>query len=223
MFSGMIGAVTAPRRWETRKRETRRTLLAVARAMFAERGFEPTTVHDIADAAGVTERTFYRYFASKDDLVYSELLDLLPELHRAIVEAPAGLPPLLAFRDAVLDLARAQGPGASVLFGGQTLLRPNRTAAVHGLLLAVEAKIADAMQDRVGRASTRLQAEVLARTAIAALRSCLIHHAAADPAGVPLTDLLIEAFDVFNPSPAAPTTVAQGQTCASSCEHGRAD
>lgn len=74
--------MTVPGRRETHKRETREALLSAARQMFAASGFDETTVRDIAHAAGVTERTFFRYFASKDDLVYGELLDLLPHLHR---------------------------------------------------------------------------------------------------------------------------------------------
>ena len=54
-----IGGRTVPER-----------LLVVARKLFAERGFESTSVQDVVDAAGVTKGAMYHYFASKDDLLY---------------------------------------------------------------------------------------------------------------------------------------------------------
>lgn len=45
-------------------------LLAVATRLFAERGFERTSVQEIVDAAGVTKGALYHYFGSKDDLLY---------------------------------------------------------------------------------------------------------------------------------------------------------
>jgi AcrR family transcriptional regulator len=45
-------------------------LLAVARELFAERGFEGTSVQNVVDTAGVTKGALYHYFASKDDLLY---------------------------------------------------------------------------------------------------------------------------------------------------------
>jgi AcrR family transcriptional regulator len=199
--------MTAPGRRETHKRETREALLAAARKLFAAHGFDETTVRDIAGAAGVTERTFFRYFASKDDLVYSELLDLLPQLHQGIVTAPAGLPVPLAVRDAVLGLA-AGGPGPVVLFSGPPILRRHRPAAMRGLLLTVEASIADAVEERLAPSGTRFQAEVLARVCIAALRTCLItYHAAGGPGGAPpgmLHRLITEAFDLISPGRTTP-------------------
>ena len=45
-------------------------LLAVATRLFAEKGFEGTSVQEIVAAAGVTKGAMYHYFASKDDLLY---------------------------------------------------------------------------------------------------------------------------------------------------------
>ena len=54
-------------------------LQQAALELYAERGFEPTAVADIAERAGLTERTFFRYFADKREVLFSgsgELLEL---------------------------------------------------------------------------------------------------------------------------------------------------
>ncbi len=71
---------------------TRARLLAVAFALFAEKGYEQTRVADIAAAAEVTEMTFYRHFGSKDQLLIDDPYD--PLIAQAIAEQPLRLPPL---------------------------------------------------------------------------------------------------------------------------------
>ena len=62
-------AATAVRGQPGRKRVTSRAELEqTAFALFAERGFEQTTVDEIAAAAGIGRRTFFRYFPSKNDV-----------------------------------------------------------------------------------------------------------------------------------------------------------
>jgi mycofactocin system transcriptional regulator len=52
--------------------------------MFAERGFEETTVDDIAEALGVSRRTLFRYFASKNDMVWGDFDQVLERLRRCL-------------------------------------------------------------------------------------------------------------------------------------------
>ncbi|QJY46713.1 TetR family transcriptional regulator [Pseudonocardia broussonetiae] len=64
----MTGATRRGRSAEGRA-EVRRDLVAAAVALFRDRGYEDTTVDDIAAAAGVGRRTFFRYFRSKEDAI----------------------------------------------------------------------------------------------------------------------------------------------------------
>src|SRR3977135_3022622 len=78
-------------RWEPGAAER---LAQAALDLYAERGYEQTTVAEIAKRAGLTERTFFRYFADKREVLFggsSELADLLVSKG---TEAPAALAPL---------------------------------------------------------------------------------------------------------------------------------
>ena len=66
----------------------------VALDLFARDGFERTTVTDIAAAAGISRRTFFRYYASKNDVVWGDFDGLLLRMEQWLAEAP-GDPPLL--------------------------------------------------------------------------------------------------------------------------------
>jgi AcrR family transcriptional regulator len=66
-------------------------LLAVATRMFAEKGFENTSVQEIVNAAGVTKGAMYHYFGSKDDLLY-EIYHRLLGLQMSRLEQIAGGP-----------------------------------------------------------------------------------------------------------------------------------
>src|SRR4051795_13634166 len=80
---------------------TREELELVALQLFAERGFDHTTVDDVADAAGIGRRTFFRYFASKNDVVWGDW-DVALAFFRTELEAIPGDVPLLdGLREAV--------------------------------------------------------------------------------------------------------------------------
>ena len=63
---------------------SRRAVSRTALELFAERGFEETTVDDIADALGVSRRTLFRYFASKNDMAWGDFDWVLARLRRCL-------------------------------------------------------------------------------------------------------------------------------------------
>lgn len=88
---------------EANKAATRRALLDAAEKLFAERGYARTTIRDISEAAGVNERTFFRYFAGKEDAAFA--VQDMTEAHfvESLRARPPGEAPLEALRQAVLE------------------------------------------------------------------------------------------------------------------------
>ncbi|MCX2730149.1 TetR family transcriptional regulator [Saccharopolyspora sp. NFXS83] len=78
-------------RWEP---DAQGRMIRAALELFAERGFEQTTAGDIAARAGVTERTFFRHFADKREVLFDGSETMQRTAHDAILAAPDGLSPL---------------------------------------------------------------------------------------------------------------------------------
>jgi AcrR family transcriptional regulator len=78
-------------RWEP---DARRRLEEAAFALYSERGFEQTTVAEIAERAGLTERTFFRHFVDKREVLFSGADALHDALVSAVQRAPDSLTPL---------------------------------------------------------------------------------------------------------------------------------
>ncbi len=74
------------------RRAVQAELVELAQGLFVERGYESTTVDDIAAAAGMSKRTVFRYFATKEELVLGKYDLLSDELLRRLRERPLGEP-----------------------------------------------------------------------------------------------------------------------------------
>lgn len=84
---------------ERKKARTHAEIQRRALALFRQRGYEATTVQQIADAAEVSQSTFFRYFPSKADVVLWDELD--PLIVSAFARQPASLRPIQAIRAAL--------------------------------------------------------------------------------------------------------------------------
>lgn len=99
-------------RRERKKQRTREALIEAAYALFAEKGFEATTVEEIADAVDVSSRTFFRYFASKEDVALTFQEEQLHALLEALAARPRDEPILTALRHAAVSIVHACEVGA---------------------------------------------------------------------------------------------------------------
>ena len=112
---------------DRRKRRTAEAIVAAALELFAERGFERTTVDQIAAAADISRRTFFRYFADKEELFFAEDERLLEVVEATLDAAPAGEP--------VLELARR----ATRALAAHSVADPERRLARERLIAATPA------------------------------------------------------------------------------------
>jgi AcrR family transcriptional regulator len=103
-------AERAPNRRERKKLATRAALEEAALRLFAEKGYEQTTVEEIAAAADVAVRTFFRYFSSKRHVLFGDAAHgRVGRMREALAARPRTEPPLESVR-AVLDLLDLGGP-----------------------------------------------------------------------------------------------------------------
>ena len=81
---------------------SRRELRLIALRLFGERGFENTTIEQVAAEAGVSERTFFRYFTTKASVLWTEFETEVEAIKTALRSVPADVPMMEAIRGAVV-------------------------------------------------------------------------------------------------------------------------
>jgi AcrR family transcriptional regulator len=100
-------------RRERKKQRTREAIVDAAFTLFADKGFEATTVEEIADLVDVSSRTFFRYFSSKEDVVLTFQEEQFAAIMAAIAARPADEPVITAMRNAGVAVMRAYEEGDS--------------------------------------------------------------------------------------------------------------
>jgi AcrR family transcriptional regulator len=206
-------------RREANKQATRAALRQAAEQLFAEQGYETTTVAQIAEAAQVGERTFYRYFESKDDLLAERAIAWIGQLQEAIRGRPAAENPYQAVARAMTalvgDVARDEpGPQAWLLSAERPLAvlrrvepRPARRLeqAITDALLARLEVADDAADSHAPPEEAEFDAQLVARIAVAALRTALLwQRGRARPEGPGFQHVLGEAFTRLSQLAGAP-------------------
>lgn len=88
---------------ERKKQQTRESIASAAHRLFVERGYQATTLPDIAEAADVSTRTIFAYFASKEDILFSSFAETIDDLAQALAQRPDGVPTIDVVRDFILS------------------------------------------------------------------------------------------------------------------------
>lgn len=141
--------------------------------LFAERGFDETTVDDIAAAAGVSRRTFFRYFDSKVAVLWQDFDNEVVALRAALDATPADVPVMDAIRRAVVRVNRSRADDLPELRVRMSLLTAvpalHASAAVH--YDAWERVVADFVARRVGQPADALHPLAVGMATLAACRA----------------------------------------------------
>jgi AcrR family transcriptional regulator len=182
---------------ERKKQETRDLLVQVAWTLFTRHGFDQITVDDIAAGAEVSPRTFFRYFGSKEAVLFGDQELMLDEVREAIAARPADEPALVAVREALLSLAHHFMAHRSVHLARARLARDAPAiAAYQGTVLqpAWEDALAAGLAEHLGVVVDQdVRPRLLAGTAIAAMTAASGVWLAADGDVDPI-ELLRAAF-----------------------------
>jgi AcrR family transcriptional regulator len=169
------GAKPGGRR-ERKKLETRAALEGAALRLFAERGYEHTTVEDIAEAADVAVRTFFRYFQSKQHVLFGDVgHDVARRLRAALDARPASEAPVLAVAAALdaIDLDDAEQQRQVLDRIRLADLHPELGGAYHLVFHDLHREIAEFVAGRTGSAATDLYPQLVASAATGAVKAAL--------------------------------------------------
>ncbi len=185
-----------------RRAETQRMIQAHAVRLFTERGYDATTVTDVAEAAGVSPMTVYRHFPTKEDLVLVDQHGRL--VAERIVASSAAQPLVRRIGGALIDSAATLTRGArgdDVETGERFLLARLRlmisTPALRARHLdnhyALQRAIVDALGDDATDPDTAFHAQVAASACLAAMHTALVRWAE-DDGRTELPDVIAKAL-----------------------------
>ena len=181
---------------ERNKRERRRRLEDLAIELFERDGFEKTTIEQIAGAAEIAPRTFFSYFATKDDLVLADYTDRLDRILHELDQRPAEEPAWEALRASFAAVADDYAAEADRLRRRFTIMAANPSVFARSLQLQAgwEQALTERLATRAGTGADDLRPRLLAATALAVMRASLQHWLTNGQA-TPLPDLVQRAFD----------------------------
>jgi AcrR family transcriptional regulator len=131
---------------ERNRRQTLQRIAEVGIELFLAKGYDATTLDEIAAAAGISRRTFFYYFRSKDDILLTHLASYADALKAMILESASG-EPIDVMRDALVKLsARFESPRTIAIV---RLIRETRTldASRQGRQLQLEQAACDALRE----------------------------------------------------------------------------
>ena len=172
--------------------DSRRRLIDAALKTFAEHGYTESTVDDIASAAGVTSRTFFRQFADKEEVLFGDDDELLPILIAAIADDSGPVAAEPHMRKALGTLAAVMEPQRAALRQRQRII--DSQISLSGRELAKQAQWQQTVTTTlIDRGFPAEQADVLASIGFALFRRSL-HAWLADDGGPSLTQRIGDAL-----------------------------
>ena len=147
-----------------RKITSRAELEQVAFDLFERRGFERTTIDEIASAAGIGRRTFFRYFPSKNDVPWGDFDAELARMRRRLNAVPSGEPLMDGIRQVVIDFNRVAPEQTPAHRRRMELILRVPALQAHSTLryAAWRQVIADFVAERTGLAADALLPQAIA-------------------------------------------------------------
>ena len=159
---------------ERKKLKTRRAIQDHALRLFAERGYEATTVEQIAAAAEISPSTFFRYFKTKEDVVVEDEYD--PMFVHLFAAAPVDQPPVAAMRHVLREAFASMDAAdlAKVLARAKLIMSvPALRARSFENMLRTMQMFGSSVAERLGRGSDDFAVRVFAGACFGTLMSAV--------------------------------------------------
>ena len=155
---------------ERKKLRTRRALADAALRLFAEKGFDATTIDELADAAEVSKTTFFRFFPAKEAAGIEAEAELWTAFLTAVAERPLGPTVLAGLHDTLAAAALGLDPSWDERFRATRRLiagEPALLAYVQHYRATVQGQLASCLAARLGLDPGDLRLPILAELAVA--------------------------------------------------------
>src|SRR5579862_666759 len=169
---------------ERKKQQTREAITRAALDRFVERGYDATTLAEIAEAAGVSTRTIFAYFPGKEDILFASFQTLRDSLTRALAERPGGRDALGTLRDFVVSVACAKTEldhKLEEIIGSDETLHSHKRARLSQL----QELLAAAIADDLGSGPDDLRPQIAAASLSAAFEVLELHDRGLPPPYTP--------------------------------------
>lgn len=198
-------------RRERKKVETRSAIRDAALALALESGVEALTVARISGAAEIAPRTFFNYFACKEDALVTDGAAVGAQLREAITGRPDNEAPIASLRAAIIDsdLVAGMESGREQMLQRQRLIQSDPALLARQLaqFATVERAFAEGVAERTGRSPDDLYPATLAALVLGIVRVA-VRRWTADDSQSP-TDLIAAGFDLLQHGVPADGVVAR--------------
>jgi AcrR family transcriptional regulator len=167
--------------------------------LFAKHGFEQVTVDEIASAAGVSPRSFFRYFSSKSDLLAQGVLTYGQTIGEAIEACPKSWSPIEVMKHVTEDIAQyvASNPRSRVIMRiGQQSVAAREALA--GSFVVIEDRVAAAFQTRLRKGPANPLKTRLYATLILAILQVVTKSWASETRDTDIAQVTRQAFTILN-------------------------
>jgi TetR/AcrR family transcriptional regulator, regulator of mycofactocin system len=175
--------------------------------MFSAQGYDEVTIEALAAAAGISRRTFFRYFSSKADALMADFDADVARLRSALADSDPGLPLMDAIRQAVVEVNDYHADDLAQLRQRLLLQHSNPALLANGILHYEEwqAVVAEFAAGQLGLQPGDLLPQVIARSVFGAAYAGFMSWLADECGDLSprLDDALRSMADAFQPKPAA--------------------
>lgn len=181
---------------ERKRRQTLQRITDAGLSLFIEKGYEATTLDEIAARAGISRRTFFYYFKSKDEILLSAQAGMGEMIVVALRNAPRDKRPLEAVRDAVIEVCAPFPTDEIVALDRLMRASPAVQARKQASYVEHEQTLFAALRELWPAPEREMGQRLLAMLAIGAMR--LAFDTLSREGGArPIVELLREAFDAL--------------------------